>query len=430
MSSSPKPLDDPRGFLECLFAHAVEAAHPATCVVPHLPPPPANGRTLVIAIGKAAAAMAAAVESVWSGPISGIAVTRYGHGAQLSSIRLIEASHPVPDRAGEDAARALLDLAASATPDDLLLCLISGGGSALTAIAAPGIAFDEKVAINRALLRSGATIEEINCVRKHISAIKGGRLAAASGTRNIVNLIISDVPGDAPETVAGGPTLPDPSTLRQARDVLCRYAIAPSPAIQALLARDDAETPKPGDAGTVPSTTVIASAATALEAARAWAEDCGVEVELLGDAIEGEARQVGSEQASRALSRAGALRRPLLLLSGGETTVTVVGNGRGGRNAEFALALALVANGHPAIHALAADSDGIDGTEDNAGAIVGPATLERCRAAGIDPTHSLAANDAYSALEAAGDLVKTGPTRTNVNDIRAVLILPEREKAS
>ena len=410
-----------RALLRRMFNATVAAAAAERCLPAHLPAPP-KGRTVVIGAGKGAAAMARAVEAHWQGPLdrlSGLVVTRYGHGAPTSRIEVIEASHPVPDAAGRDAARRVLESVKGLGPDDLVLCLISGGGSALLALPAEGIALDDKRAVTSALLRSGATIHEINAVRKHLSAIKGGRLGAAAHPAPVVTLVISDVPGDDLSVIASGPTVPDPSTFADARAVLAKYGITPPPAIARRLAEARDETPKPGDPRLARARAVlIATPARALEAAAEVARAAGYEPVMLGDAIEGEAREVAASQARRALSG----RPGVALISGGETTVTVKGKGRGGRNAEFALALALALDGHKGIHAIACDTDGIDGTEDNAGALVLPDTLARARAAGLDPAARLADNDAYGVFSAIGDLIVTGPTLTNVNDFRAILI--------
>jgi glycerate 2-kinase len=417
--------------LRGLFDAALAAADPARTLPAHLPPPPA-GRTVVVGAGKAAAAMAKAVEEHWRGPLSGIVITRYGHGLPSRNIEVVEAGHPVPDSAGSAAAARLLASVEGLAADDLVLFLASGGGSALMALPAPGIALGDKRRVTRALLRSGATIGEINCVRKHLSAIKGGRLAAAAAPAPVVTLAISDVPGDDPAVIASGPTVADPTTFADARAILAKYAIAPPAAVAAHLAAARDETPKPGDPRLARSRfELIATPQDALAAAAAAARAAGVTPLVLGDAIEGEARQVALVHA--AIARQAAARRllvgdhplplPAVLLSGGETTVTVAGSGRGGRNAEFLLALAVALDGHPSIHAIACDSDGIDGTEDNAGAMAGPDTVARAASLGLDLRAQLADNDGYGAFHALGDLVVTGPTRTNVNDFRAILVL-------
>ena len=411
-----------RAFLRSLFDAAVAAALPARVVPLHLPKPP-KGHTLVLGAGKASAAMACAVEDHWpaNAPLSGLVVTRYGHGVPCRRIEVVEASHPVPDAAGQEAARRILALAHSAGPDDLVLCLISGGGSALLALPAPGLTLADKQAVNRALLNSGATISEMNTVRKHLSAIKGGRLAAAAFPAPLTTLLISDVPGDDPAVIASGPTVADASTFADARAVIARYGIAPPPEVAARLAFSADETPKPGDPRLAGATTVmIASPGMSLAAAAAAAAKAGVAATILGDAIEGEAREVGAAMAADLPRRAG--QRPHVFLSGGETTVTVRHQGRGGRNGEFLAGLALALNGASGIYALAADTDGIDGSEDNAGAFVTPDTLARAHAGGIDFAGALARNDMYPVYAALGDLLVTGPTLTNVNDFRAVLL--------
>ncbi len=416
----------PRDRLLGLFDAALKAALPAAVLPGHLPPPPA-GRTVVVGAGKAAAAMAAAVEAQWAGPLDGLVVTRYGHAVPTRRIRVVEAAHPVPDQAGTAAAREILGRVGGLTAGDLVLCLISGGGSALLALPAPGIDLADKRALTSALLRSGATIGEMNAVRRHLSAIKGGRLAAAAWPARVVTLAISDVPGDDPATIASGPTVGDPTTLADARAVLDRYGITPPPAIARHLADPAGETPKPDDprlAGA--SYTLIARPLGSLEAAAAAARAAGITPVILGDAIEGEAREVGRAFAGIALSIAEhglPAAAPAVLLSGGETTVTVRGAGRGGRNAEFLLGLGLALGEHPAIHAIACDTDGIDGSEDNAGALWAPDSLARARALGLDAAARLADNDAYGLFAGLGDLVVTGPTLTNVNDFRAILIV-------
>ena len=416
---------DERTFLRALFDAAIAAADPAKVVPTHLPPPP-KGRTIVLGAGKASAAMAKAVEDNWPGELSGLVVTRYGHAVPCQRIEIVEAAHPVPDEAGRAAARRILDLAKTAGPDDLVLCLISGGGSALSALPAEGITLADKQAVNRALLASGADIGAMNVVRKHLSAIKGGRLAAAAWPAPMVSLLISDVPGDDPSVIASGPTVPDPSTYAEAREILARYAIALPEAVATRLAAAEDETPKPGDERlSRATTTIVASPLASLEAAAAVARQAGVTPLILGDALEGEAREVGHVMAGMAISArlhghpAGA---PAVLLSGGETTVTVRARGKGGRNTEFLAGLAVALDGAPGIFALAGDTDGIDGSEDNAGAVTGPGCLLRAGAAGIDAKAMLANNDGYGFFAALNDLVMTGPTLTNVNDFRAILV--------
>jgi glycerate 2-kinase len=417
-----------RALLRRMFEAAVEAAEPGSCVPPHLPEPPA-GRTVVVGAGKAAAAMARAVEAHWppDRPLSGLVVTRYGHGVgPLERIQVVEASHPVPDAAGLAAAARILDLARGLGPEDLALCLISGGGSALLALPAPGIELADKQAVNRALLRSGAGIRDMNCVRKHLSAIKGGRLAAAAAPARVVSLIISDVPGDDPSVIASGPTVPDLTTLADARAVLKRFSIIPPPSVEARLSDPAAETPKPGDPAFARTLTrVIAAPQASLEAAAEVARKAGVEPLILGDAIEGEAAEAGRVMAG--IARQAAVHRqpappPCVLISGGETTVTVRGRGRGGRNVEFLLALAVQLDRLAGVHALAADTDGVDGAEEVAGAIIAPDTLSRAENLGISAKDRLADNDGHGFFAALGDQIVTGPTLTNVNDFRAILI--------
>jgi hydroxypyruvate reductase len=419
-------IGDPRALLLDLFRAAVDAATPARVLKRHLPPPP-RGRTVVVGAGKAAAAMAEAVEQVWPGKLSGLVVTRYGHAVPCRHIEIVEAAHPVPDAAGTEAAQRILGLVAGLTPDDLVLCLISGGGSALLVLPAPGLSLSDKRDATAALLKSGATIGEINTVRKHLSAIKGGRLGAAAAPARLVTLAISDVPGDDPATIASGPTVPDPTTFADARAVLEKYRIVPPAPIAHRLAASDDETPKPGDPRLArASFELIARPLGSLQAAAEVARAAGVTPLILGDALEGEAREVGRALAGVALSAAAhglPVRPPAVLLSGGETTVTVRGHGRGGRNAELLLGLGLALGGHSRIHAIACDTDGIDGTETNAGALWAPDSTARARALGLDPAKRLDDNDAYSLFAALDDLVVTGPTLTNVNDFRAILIL-------
>ena len=410
--------EEPRVLLRRLLDTALASAQPAHCLPPHLPARPA-GRTVAIGAGKAAAAMAQTLERHWEGPLEGLVVTRYGHRVPTRAVDVVEAAHPVPDAGGRAAAARILDMARALGADDLALCLISGGGSALLTLPAPGIELADKQAVTGALLRSGAAIGEINCVRKHLSAIKGGRLGAACHPARVVSLLISDVPGDDPAVIGSGPTVPDPTTFADARAVLRRYGIAEPVAVIRHLERGLEETPKPGDARLAGAETRIAATpAMALAAAADAAREAGYEPLVMGDALEGEARALARDHAG--LARAAP--PGTVLLSGGEATVTVTGAGRGGPNAEYALALALALDGAPGIFAAACDTDGIDGTEDNAGALVTPETLARGLAAGEDAAARLAANDAYGFFAALGDLVMTGPTLTNVNDFRAILV--------
>jgi glycerate 2-kinase len=414
-----------RGLLRQMFNAAVAAASSALCVPKHLPKPP-KGRTVVVGAGKAAAAMAAAVEANWSGPLEGLVVTRYGHSAPCRYIEVIEAAHPVPDVAGREAARRILDKVKGLGSDDLVLCLLSGGGSALLALPAEGVTLENKQAINRALLRSGAHIGEMNTVRKHLSAIKGGRLAIAAAPAPLLSLMISDVPGDDPSVIASGPTVPDATTSEAAIAILDKYGIAIPGTVLKHLRGPTAETPKPGDPRFHNVTNrVMATPQDALEAAAQVARDAGFRPLILGNAIEGEARDVGlvhAGVAKQVASYGQPAEPPCALISGGETTVTVRGGGRGGRNAEFLLSLAVALDGCAGIAAIAADTDGIDGSEANAGAFLLPDTLERAAQAGLNLPSHLANNDAYSVFSRLGDLLITGPTLTNVNDFRAILI--------
>ncbi len=416
----------PRDLLQALFAAAVNAAQPEHCIPRFLPAPP-KGRTLVIGAGKASAAMARALERHWPGPLSGLVVTRYGYAVPCERIEIVEAAHPVPDAAGREAAGRLLELVQGLSAEDLVICLISGGGSALLPLPGEGVSLEDKQAINRALLKSGATISEMNCVRRHLSAIKGGRLAAACHPARVVNLLISDVPGDNPMDIASGPTVADPTTCADALEIVRRYGIDLPAGARALLESGRGETVKPGDPRLAAvETHLVATPQMALEAAAAVARAAGVTPVLLGDSIEGEARDVGKVMAAIALQvkRHGQpVAAPCVLLSGGETTVTVRGNGRGGRNVEFLLALAVALDGAAGIHAVAGDTDGVDGLEEIAGALVAPDTLARAWAKGIRPRDSLDNNDGHGFFEALGDSLVTGPTLTNVNDFRAILIV-------
>lgn len=428
--ASPEIGSHPAELLRRLFDAAVASALPAGIVARHLPAPP-KGRTIVLGAGKASAAMAKAVEDAWEGPIEGLVVTRYGHAVPCERIEIVEAAHPVPDQAGRDAAARMLGIARSAGPDDLVICLISGGGSALLALPAEAIPFEDKQAVNAALLRSGADIAQMNTVRRHLSAIKGGRLAAAAHPARLVSLVISDVPGDDPAAIASGPTVADPTTFAEAEAILARYGIDAPASVKAHLAAAREETPKPGDPRLAAvETLMIATPQLSLEAAAEVARAAGVTPLILGDALEGEAAEAGKLMAgiARAAATTGhPLPAPCVLLSGGETTVTVRGGGRGGRNVEFLLGLAIALNARPGVWALAGDTDGIDGGGPAAGALVTPDTLARARALGLDPRAMLAANDAHPLFEALGDAVVTGPTLTNVNDFRAVLVTAPQE---
>jgi hydroxypyruvate reductase len=417
---------DPRTLLRAMFDAAVAAALPAKSLPAYLPKPP-KGRTIVVGCGKAAASMAKAVEDHWRGDLSGLVVTRYGHNASTRRIEVVEAAHPVPDLAGREAAERVLKMVQGLQADDLVLFLVSGGGSALLSLPAPGLTLADKQTINKALLKSGANITEMNCVRKHLSAVKGGRLAAACAPAKVVTLAISDIPGDDPAVIASGPTVGDPTTFADARAILDKYRITEPLAVLAHLRAAREETPKPGDprlAGT--ELYMTATPQMSLEAAAEVARKAGVSPLILGDAIEGESREVALVHAgiARQVKRHGQpAQAPCVLLSGGETTVTVRGHGRGGRNAEFLLALAVALNGEPGISALAGDTDGVDGTEDNAGAVLTPDSLARAASLNLDAKAMLADNDGYSFFSGLGDLVITGPTLTNVNDLRAILVL-------
>ena len=416
-----------RSLLDQLFQAAVAAADPAICLPPHLPDPP-KGRTLVLGAGKAAASMARAVEENWPGEIGGLVVTRYGHAVPTRHIEVVQAAHPVPDAAGEAAAARILRAASELSPDDLMLVLISGGGSSLLSLPGSGLVLADKQAVNQALLRSGAPIDQMNVVRKHLSAIKGGWLAAAAAPAQVVSLLISDVPGDDPAIIASGPTVADPSTFAEAQGILAKYQITPPAAVTHFLEAAASETPKPGDLRLANCRNVlIATPGRSIAAAARVAAAAGYQVDLLGDDLEGEARDLGARHGEMALARraaGGTANGAVALLSGGETTVTVRGTGRGGRNLEYLAGLALALGGRPGISAIACDTDGIDGTEDNAGAVVLPDTLSRAAALGLDPGALLASNDAYALFHALDDLVISGPTLTNVNDFRAILIEP------
>jgi hydroxypyruvate reductase len=413
--------------LRQMFDAAIASAQPALCIPPYLPPPP-RGRLVVVGAGKASAAMARAVEEHWQGPLSGLVVTRHGYAVPCEQIEIIEAAHPVPDAAGMRAAQRMLDLVSNLNEDDLVLCLISGGGSALLPLPAQGLTLEMKQSVNRALLASGAGISEINCVRRHLSAIKGGRLGAACCPARVLSLLISDVPGDRPVDIASGPTVADPTTSADALSIVRRYGIDLPTEVRDLLESGRAESVKPGDPRLAHSRVrIIAAPQMALEAAAGVARSAGLSAHILSDAIEGEAREVGKVLAALALQvaeRGQPFSMPCVLLSGGETTVTVHGGGRGGRNVEFLLAMAIALDGHPHVHALAGDTDGIDGQEEIAGACIDPGTLARAHALGLRPKDVLKNNDAHGFFTALGNSVITGPTLTNVNDFRAILVRP------
>ncbi|MDE1985106.1 MAG: glycerate kinase [Alphaproteobacteria bacterium] len=421
---------EPRVLLRQMFDAAILAAQPSYCVPPHLPAPP-KGRLIVIGAGKASAAMARAVEDHWPGPLQGLVVTRYGYAVPCERIEIVEAAHPVPDSAGLDAAKRILAVAEAAGSDDTVLCLISGGGSALLPLPLEGITLEDKQIVNRALLASGATISEMNVVRRHLSAIKGGRLGAAVYPAKLVTLLISDVPGDALTDIASGPTVADSTTCADALAIVRRYGIVLPAAVLAALTSGRGESIKPGDPRFAPATTrMVATPQMALEAAAKMAHAAGLPVHILGDSIEGEARDVGKVMAgitAQVAVRGQPFVPPCVLLSGGETTVTVRGTGRGGRNVEFLLSLGIALDGRAGLWALAGDTDGVDGLEEIAGAILTPDTLARAWAKGIRPRDALANNDGHGFFGALGDAVVTGPTLTNVNDFRAILICSGKE---
>ncbi len=416
---------DPKTFLAAIFNAAVAAADPQRTIRDHLPAMP-KGRTIVIGAGKGSAQMAAAFEKVWDGPIEGLVVTRYGYGAACQRIEIIEAAHPVPDAAGLEASRRLLEKVQGLTADDLVVALISGGGSALLPAPAEGLALADEIAVNEALLASGAPIAAMNTIRKHVSTIKGGRLAAASYPAKLVSLVVSDIPGDNPALVASGPTVPDSGNRQEALASIAAYGMKLPASVMAHINSPAADAPRVDDPRFSRNEVhLIASAGVSLEAAAAEARRHGIEAVILSDSIEGEAREVGGVHA--AIAREVATRnrpfpKPVLILSGGETTVTVRAKGKGGRNTEFLLAFAIGISGIGGVHALAADTDGIDGSEDNAGAFADGSTVSRMRAAGVDAKAMLAGNNAWTAFKAVGDLFVPGPTGTNVNDLRAILI--------
>ncbi len=411
-----------------MFDAAVAAAQPALCLPRHLPQPPSapTGRTLIIGAGKASAAMARALEDHWSGPLEGLVITRYGYEVPCQRIEIVQAAHPVPDAAGLQAAQRIRQLVSGLTADDLVIALISGGGSSLLVAPGEGLTLADKQAVNTALLHSGASISEMNCVRRHLSSLKGGRLAALCHPAQVWTLLISDVPGDDPIDIASGPTVADPSTCADALAIVDRYRIPVPPVVRRLLESGAGETTKPCDPRLAHiQTRTITAPQTALEAAAQVARDAGITPYILGDSLEGEARDLGKAMAGIArqvVLRGQPFQTPCVLLSGGETTVTLRGTGRGGRNVEFLLSLAVALNGLPGVYALAADTDGVDGAEDIAGALLTPSTLARAWALGTNPRSSLDNNDAHSFFQALGDSVVTGPTLTNVNDFRAILI--------
>src|SRR5947207_12130561 len=424
-------MDAPRDLLRRMFNAAIEAAQPELCVPPHVPARP-KGRLIVIGAGKASAAMAKAVEDHWPGTLTGLVVTRYGYVVPCKRIEIIESAHPVPDAASVTAARRILYTVIDLRADDLVLCLISGGGSSLLVAPLNGLTLEDKQAINQALLKSGATISEMNCGRRHLSAIKGARLPAACHPAKVVTFLISDVPGDRPMDIASGPTVPDPTTCADALAIIKRYAVELPANAMEILQSGRGESVKPGDPRLAGSETrLVATPQMALQAAAALARDAGVPTHILGDSIEGEARDVGKVIAGIGLQvaqHAQPFEPPCILLSGGETTVTVRGHGRGGRNVEVPPSPALPRGGHPGLQSSAGDTDGVDGLEEIAGAYIAPDTLERAWAKGIKPKESLADNDGHGFFEALGDSVITGPTLTNVNDFRAVLIAADASR--
>ena len=416
---------DRRALLRAMFDAAVAAAQPALCLPPHLPERP-KGRTIVIGAGKASAAMARALEDHWPHPLEGLVVTRYGYDVPCRRIEIVQAAHPVPDAAGLAAAGRIRELVSGLTADDLVIALISGGGSSLLVAPGDGLTLADKQAVNSALLKSGASISEMNCVRRHLSSLKGGRLGAACHPAKVLTLLISDVPGDDPIDIASGPTVADPTSCADALAILDRYRIEVPAAVRRLLESGDGETVKPGDprlAGN--EVRMITAPQIALEAAAKVAREAGVTPYILGDSLEGEARDIGKALAGIARQVAvhgQPFAPPCVLLSGGETTVTLRGKGRGGRNVEFLLSLAVALNGLDGVHALAGDTDGVDGADELAGAVLTPDTIERAWAQGINPRSSLDDNDGHGFFQALGDSVVTGPTLTNVNDFRAIVI--------
>jgi glycerate 2-kinase len=416
---------DRRMLLRRMFDSAVASAQPALCLPPHLPKPP-KGRTVIIGAGKASAAMARALEDHWPGPIQGVVVTRYGYGIPCERIEIVEAAHPVPDQAGLEATRRIRAAVAGLTEDDLVIALISGGASALLVAPGEGLTLADKQAMNSTLLNCGATISEMNCVRRHLSAVKGGRLGAACFPARLVTLLISDVPGDSPVDIGSGPTVADPTTCADALDIIRRYRIDMPEPVRNHLESGRGESIKPGDARLARSETrIITAPQIALEAAADVARASGLTPHILSDSLEGESRDLGKAMAGVArqvVVHGQPFSRPCVLLSGGETTVTVRGHGRGGRNVEFLLALGIALNGLPGTFAIAGDTDGVDGAEEIAGAILAPDSMSRAWALGINPQSSLDDNDAHGFFQRLGDSVVTGPTLTNVNDFRAIVI--------
>ena len=427
-AATPSNETPARDLLRRMFDAAIASAQPALCVPPHMPSPASvgTGRLIVIGAGKASAAMARAVEDHWTGPLSGLVVTRYGYGVPCQHIEIVEAAHPVPDAAGLAAAQRMLEVVQDLGPDDVVLCLISGGGSSLLPLPLEGLTLEHKQAVNRALLKSGATISEMNCVRRHLSAIKGGRLAVACHPARVLTLLISDVPGDDPINIASGPTVADPTSCDDALAIVKRYGIELPAEVRAVLESGRGESVKPGDPRLARNqVTMVAAPQMALEAAAKVAREAGYGAYILGDALEGEARDVGKVLAGIALQvaeRGQPVQAPCVLLSGGETTVTLRGTGSGGRNMECLLSMGIALGGHPRIYALAGDTDGVDGVAEIAGAHIGPDTLARAHALGMKPNDYLNNNDGHGFFGKLNDSVVTGPTLTNVNDFRAILV--------
>ena len=416
---------DPKEILVKMFQAAIAVAQPELCVPEYLPPVP-EGRLVVIGAGKASAAMAKAVEDNWSGDLSGLVVTRYGYEVPCQRLEIVQAAHPVPDAAGMNAAQRMLETVKNLTAKDTVLCLISGGGSALLPLPLEGLSLDDKQTVSRSLLKSGASISEINCVRRHLSAIKGGRLAAACYPAKVVTLLISDVPGDDPMDIASGPMVADRTTCADALEILKKYEIDIPRHMAEMLEEGRTESVKPDDPRIKDVVThLIATPQMALESAAAVAEAHGIKAHILSDRIEGEARDAGmvlSAIAMQVARQAQPFKPPCVLLSGGETTVTVRGNGRGGRNVEFLLSLGIALNGHSNIYAVAGDTDGVDGMEEIAGAYLAPDSMQRAWKLGINPKDSLANNDGHEFFQALGNAIITGPTLTNVNDFRAIFV--------
>jgi len=419
---------DPRKFLKALFEIAVAKARPEVCVPQYLSKLDFTERTLVFGAGKASAAMAQAVEQYTSATLEGLVITRYGYAVECEQIKIVEAGHPVPDKHGVRAAASILKTASGLTEKDSVLCLISGGGSSLLSLPAPGLSLEDKKEITSKLLKCGATINEINCVRKHLSAIKGGRLAIACSPAHLLTLTISDVPTDDLSVIASGPTVADPSTFNDALKILSKHDISEPKSVLKHLENSDDETPKPGDSRLKNvENYLIATPKQSLQAASLAAREAGITPLILGENLQGESRDVGKIHAETALQiqkNGNPLSPPAVILSGGETSVTVKGSGRGGPNTEFTLSLLQELRGQDGIWAIACDTDGIDGTEDNAGAFISPESFKKSEKLGLDPSDYLSNNDSYSFFHELGDLISPGPTMTNVSDFRAILVLP------